>query len=92
MNIGILIIIAGLFIWAYIEDKKKYNQLQEENNGMIKLIIENQKNLTENQKSLTNNLTESTNNIAKSLEIIANNLITIDKKIDRNYEAELNKK
>ena len=34
-------------------------------------------------------LSQSNDNIAKSLDIISNNLITIDKKIDRNYEAEL---
>lgn len=34
-------------------------------------------------------LAQSNNNIAKSLDIISNNLITIDKKIDRNYEVEL---
>ena len=36
-------------------------------------------------------LSQSNDNIAKSLDIISNNLITIDKKIDRNYEAELKK-
>lgn len=36
-------------------------------------------------------LAQSNNNIAKSLDIISNNLITIDKKIDRNYEVELKK-
>ena len=37
-------------------------------------------------------LSQSNNNIAKSLDIISNNLITIDKKIDRNYEVEIKKK
>lgn len=37
-------------------------------------------------------LTQSNENIAKSLDIISNNLITIDKKIDRNYEVEIKKK
>ena len=36
-------------------------------------------------------LSESNNNIAKSLDIISNNLVTLDKKIDRNYELELKK-
>ena len=31
-------------------------------------------------------LTESNNNIAKSLDIIASNLVTIDSKVDRNYQ------
>lgn len=36
-------------------------------------------------------LSQSNNNIAKSLDIISNNLLTIDKKIDRNYEVEIKK-
>ena len=47
--------------------------------------------LEENTKMLQA-LSQSNNNIAKSLDIISNNLITIDKKIDRNYEVELQKK
>lgn len=53
---------------------------------------------TKNSKLLENNtemlkaLTESNNNIAKSLDIISNNLVTIDGKIDRNYEVEVKKK
>lgn len=52
---------------------------------------------TKNNKLLEDNtamlkvLTESNNNIAKSLDIISNNLVTIDSKIDRNYEVEVNK-
>ena len=69
---------AVLFIWVFITDKTKNNKLQEDNNTMLKLLTDNQKNLT-----------ESNNNIAKSLEIISNNLVTIDKKIDRNYEVEV---
>ena len=71
---------AGLFVWVFITDKTKINKLEEENNEMLKLLTNNQKNIA-----------ESNNNIAKSLEIISNNLITIDKKIDRNYEVEVKK-
>ena len=50
---------------------------------------------TKNNKMLEDNtkmlqvLTESNNNIAKSLDIIANNLVTIDSKVDRNYQESL---
>ena len=50
---------------------------------------------TKNNKMLEDNtqmlkvLTESNNNIAKSLDIIANNLVTIDSKVDRNYQEML---
>ena len=48
----------------------------------------NNKVLDDNTKMLQA-LTESNNNIAKALDIISNNLVTIDNKIDRNYELEL---
>lgn len=75
------IIMAGLFIWVFVQDKRKYNALEDDNNEMLKLLINNQKNIA-----------ESNNNIARSLEIISNNLVTIDKKIDRNYKIELTNK
>lgn len=74
------VIMAVLFIWVFITDKTKNNQLQQDNNAMLKILVDNQKNFT-----------ESNNNVAKSLEIISNNLVTIDKKVDRNYEMELKK-
>ena len=77
---GGTIVMAGLFIWVFVQDKTKNNRLEEENNTMLKLLTENQKNLT-----------ESNNNIAKSLEIISNNLVVIDQKIDRNFEVEKSK-
>lgn len=50
---------------------------------------------TKNNKMLEDNtqmlriLTESNNNIAKSLDIISTNLMTIDSKVDRNYQESL---
>lgn len=48
--------------------------------------------MLEEHTELLNTLSQSNNNIAKSLDIISNNLITIDKKIDRNYEYNVNNK
>lgn len=48
--------------------------------------------LQEENNSMLKILTESNNNIAKSLDIITKNLITLDNKIDRNYEEELKRK
>lgn len=78
---GGTVIMAALFVWAFIQDKIKINNLEEENNEMLKLLTNNQKNIA-----------ESNNNIATSLKIISDNLITIDKKIDRNYEVEVTSK
>ena len=71
---GGTVIMAGLFIWVFINDRQKNTKLLEENTEMLKT------------------LSQSNNNIAKSLEIITNNLVTIDQKIDRNYQEELRKK
>ena len=50
----------------------------------------NNKMIEDNTKMLQA-LTESNNNIAKALDIISNNLVTIDNKIDRNYEEVIRK-
>lgn len=68
---GGTVLMAGLFVWVFIQDKIKNNKLLEDNAEMIKAV------------------SQSNNNIAKSLDIISNNLITIDSKIDRNYEIEV---
>ena len=52
--------------------------------------IKNNK-LQEENNTMLKILTKSNDNIAKSLELISGNLITIDKKIDRNYEWDLQK-
>ena len=48
--------------------------------------------LLEDNAEMLKTLAQSNNNIAKSLDIITNNLVTIDKKIDRNYQVEVEKK
>ena len=78
---GGTIIMAGLFIYVFMQDRTKMEKLQEENNSMLKLLTKSNETLT-----------ESNNNIAKSLDIISNNLIVIDSKIDRNYQEELSHK
>lgn len=49
----------------------------------------NSKLLEENTKML-DTLAKSNDNIAKSLDLIQNNMITIDQKVDRNYEHVVN--
>ena len=71
LQYGGTVIMAGLFVWVFVEDKKKNTKMLEEHTEMLRT------------------LSQSNENIAKSLEIMQNNLITIDKKIDRNYEVEL---
>lgn len=65
---GGTVIMAGLFVWVYIQDKTKYNNLLVDNSKMLE------------------NLSKSNENIAKSLEIISKNQISLETKVDRNYE------
>lgn len=71
---GGTIIMAGLFVWVFIEDKQKNSKMLEDNSEMLRTLA------------------QSNNNIAKSLDIITSNLVTIDQKIDRNYEEEIRNK
>lgn len=73
---GGTVILALLFIWVFITDKTKNDKLEQDNNVMLKSLLDSNKNVA-----------ESNNNIAKSLDIISSNLITLDKKADRNYES-----
>ena len=68
---GGTVIMAALFVWVFIEDKKKNTKTLEDNTKILQTLA------------------ESEQNIAKSLDIISNNLVTIDHKIDRNYEQDL---
>lgn len=65
---GGTVIMAGLFVWVFVEDKRKNTKMLEDNTKMLQTLA------------------ESNQNIAKSLDIISNNLVTMDNKIDRNYE------
>ena len=71
---GGTIIMAGLFVWVFIEDKQKNTKMLEDNSEMLRTLA------------------QSNNNIAKSLDIITSNLVTIDQKIDRNYQEEIRTK
>ena len=71
---GGTVIMAGLFVWVFIQDRQKNYKMLEDNTKLL------------------GTLAQSNNNIAKSLEIITNNLVTIDQKVDRNYQEEIRKK
>lgn len=68
---GGTVIMAGLFVWVFVQDKTKNTKMLEENTKMVQALV------------------ESNQNIAKSLDIISNNLVTIDHKVDRNFEEQL---
>lgn len=71
---GGTVIMAGLFVWVFVQDKNKNTKMLEDSHELLKTLA------------------QSNDNIAKSLDIITNNLVTIDQKIDRNYQEDLKKK
>jgi hypothetical protein len=74
-KLGGLVVMAGLFVWAFIQDRKKNTKLLEE---LSKTNADNSRAVEA--------LVESNKNIATSLEIIKGALVNVSDKADRNYE------
>lgn len=72
---GGLVIMAGLFVWVFIQDRNKNTKLLEELS----------KTNSDNSRAVEA-LVESNKNIATSLEIIKGSLVGLSEKADRNYE------
>lgn len=77
-RVGGLVVMAGLFVWAYIQDRNKNTKLLEE---LSKANADNSRAVEA--------LVESNKNIATSLEIIKGALVNVSDKADRNYEEVL---
>ena len=75
---GGLIIMAGLFVWTYLQDKTK-------NANLLKELAKT----NEDNARAIEALVESNKNIATSLEIIKGSLTQLEDKADRNHEAVL---
>ena len=78
---GGLVIMAGLFVWVFIQDRAKNTKLLEE---LSKTNADNSRAIDA--------LVESNKNIATSLEIIKGSLTAVDEKLDKNYEELLRTK
>ena len=72
---GGLVIMAGLFVWVFVQDRNKNTKLLEELS----------KTNSDNSRAVEA-LVESNKNIATSLEIIKGSLVDLSDKADRNYE------
>ena len=72
---GGLVIMAGLFVWVFVQDRNKNTKLLEELS----------KTNSDNSRAVEA-LVESNKNIATSLEIIKGSLVVLSDKADRNYE------
>lgn len=72
---GGLVIMAGLFVWVFIQDRNKNTKLLEE---LSKTNADSSRAIEA--------LVESNKNIATSLEIIKGALVNVNDKADRNYE------
>ena len=73
-------VMAGLFVYVFLQDRRKNTKLLEDNAQMLEALTRS-----------NNNIAKSNDNIAESLTLMKENMITIDRKIDRNYEANLRK-
>lgn len=78
---GGTVIMAGLFVWVFVQDKTKNSKMLEENTKMLEALSKSNETLS-----------RSNENIAKSLDLIQNNMITLDSKVDRNYTEVLKSK
>lgn len=78
---GGLVIMAGLFVWVFVQDRNKNTKLLEELS----------KTNSDSSRAV-DALVESNKNIATSLEIIKGSLVNLDEKADRNYEKLVEKK
>ena len=72
---GGLVIMAGLFVWVFVQDRNKNT----------KLLEELRQTNSDNSRAVEA-LVESNKNIATSLEIIKGSLVDLSDKADRNYE------
>lgn len=75
---GGLIIMAGLFVWTYLQDKTK-------NANLLKELAKT----NEDNARAIEALVESNKNIATSLELLKNGMNKLDEKADRNHDAVL---
>lgn len=75
---GGLIIMAGLFVWTYLQDKTK-------NANLLKELAKT----NEDNARAIEALVESSKNIATSLELLKNGMNKLDEKADRNHDAAL---
>ena len=71
-NMGTLCVMAGLFVWAYFQDKTKNQHMLEEIKEVVKALTLSNENIAEN--------------IAKSLEIISSNCAAVENKVEKNHE------
>jgi predicted negative regulator of RcsB-dependent stress response len=75
---GGLVIMAGLFVWTYLQDKTK-------NANLLKELAKT----NEDNARAIEALVESNKNIATSLELLKNGMNKLDEKADRNHDAVL---
>ena len=53
---GGTVIMAGLFIWVFIQDKTKNNKLLEDNSAMLKVLTESNNNIAKSLDIISNSL------------------------------------
>lgn len=65
---GGTVIMAGLFIWVFIQDKIKNDKLLEDNTAMLKVLTESNNNIAKSLDIISNNLVIIDNKIDRNYE------------------------
>lgn len=87
---GGLIILAGLFVWTYFQDKTKEQKHNEENNKMLERIDKSNENIVRSNE----NIARSIDAINSTTQVLKEYIIKHDeraKKIDDNVNKLLEK-
>jgi len=65
---GGTVIMAGLFIWVFIEDKKKNTKMLEDNTKMLQVLTESNNNIAKSLDIISNNLVVIDNKIDRNYQ------------------------
>ena len=67
---GGTVIMAGLFVWVFIQDKTKNNKMLENNTEMLKALTESNNNIAKSLDIISNNQLTTDTKIDRNYEAI----------------------
>ena len=74
-NTGTLVVMAGLFVWAYFQDKTKNQKMLEEIKEVVKALVMSNENIAKSLEIISQNCASVDTKIDRNYEAI----IKIDK-------------
>lgn len=67
---GGTVIMAGLFVWVFIQDKTKNNKLLENNTEMLQTLTQSNNNIAKSLDIISNNLVAIDNKVDRNYQEI----------------------